>query len=32
VWIAPGGATARAVEHELRGVGFNGKRPSLNPR
>jgi len=32
VWIAPDGATARAVEHELRGVGFNGKRPSLNPR
>jgi hypothetical protein len=32
VWIAPDGATARAVEHELRGVGLNDKRPSLNPR
>jgi hypothetical protein len=32
VWIAPDGATARAVEHELRRVGLNGERPSLNPR
>jgi hypothetical protein len=32
VWIAPDGATARAVEHDLRGVGLNGERPSLNPR
>ena len=32
VWIAPDEATARSVEHELRGVGLNDKRPSLNPR
>jgi len=32
VWIAPDGATARAVEHELRGAGLNGERSSLNPR
>jgi hypothetical protein len=32
VWIAPDGATARTVEHDLRGVGLNGERPILNPR
>ena len=33
VWIAPGGQTARDVEHELRGTGLPGfGQPLLNPR
>ncbi|CAM8621400.1 hypothetical protein MCETE4_00073 [Acidimicrobiia bacterium] len=33
VWIAPDGATARAVEHELRGAGLSDfGKPRLNPR
>ena len=33
VWIAPGGQTARDVEHELRAIGLpEFGRPLLNPR